>query len=128
MKGSLWFNWPSRQSAWEDKVRGLGRRAGSAKARRRAGVAEACQTAGDWGRGNAPLLANAPVKYPSMIVARNTLALGDLLVFHGRLQHHAVRKVVDQLTLDLLPGRLMGWIFVAAMPLQVGTAPIVLFL
>src|SRR5690242_21787275 len=63
-----------------------------------------------------------------MIVARNALALGDLLIFHGRLQHHAMRKVVDQLTLDLLPGRWMSWIFVATMPLQIGTAPIVLFL
>ena len=43
----------------------------------------------------------------SMIVARDALGLGDLLVLDRRLQHHAVGELVDHAALDLLPGRLV---------------------
>ena len=62
-----------------------------------------------------------------MVIARNALGLGDLLVFHRRLQHHAVREVVDDAALDLLPGRLVAGILVSAVALQ-GGAPLVALL
>jgi hypothetical protein len=61
--------------------------------------------------------ASRPSCLASMIVARNALGLGNLLILDRRLQNHAVRKIVDQLTLDFLPRRLMRWVLVAAMAL-----------
>src|SRR5262245_55382493 len=63
---------------------------------------------------------------PSVIVARDALGLGDPLVFHRGFQHHAVGEVIDEATLDLLPGRLMAWELVAAVALQVRAARVVL--
>src|SRR2546423_11701345 len=59
-----------------------------------------------------------------MVIARDALALGDLLVLHRRLQHHAVGELVDDPTLDLLPGSLVTGIVIAAVTLQV-RAPLV---
>ena len=53
----------------------------------------------------------------SVVVARHPFALGNLLVFDGGLQHHAVRKIIDEPALDLLPGRLVRRILVAAVAL-----------
>src|SRR5689334_9603671 len=64
----------------------------------------------------------------SVVVARHALALGNLLVFDGGLQHHAVREIIDQPALDLLPWRLVRWILIAAMALQVGAALVVFLL
>src|SRR5215469_3268932 len=64
----------------------------------------------------------------SMVVARYALGLGDLLVFDGWLQHHAVAQLVDQPALDLLPRRLMGGKSVAAMPAEGGATRIQLLL
>src|SRR5262245_52428525 len=63
-----------------------------------------------------------------VVVARNAFGLGNFLILDGRLQHHAVGKVVDELALDLLPGRLMGGILITAMALQIGPAAIVFLL
>src|SRR5512134_3902254 len=62
----------------------------------------------------------------SVVVARNALALGDLLVLDRRLQHHAVGELVDDAALDLLPRRLVLRKLEAAVALQVGAAAIVL--
>src|SRR5262245_36719359 len=64
----------------------------------------------------------------SMIVARNALGLGDPLVFHRGLEHHALRELVDQPALDLLPGRLVSRELVAAVALQRGAALVVFLL
>src|SRR5260370_3100786 len=50
----------------------------------------------------------------SVIVAWHAF-LRDALVFHRRLEHHAIGKLVDHPALDLLPGRLTGRIFLAAL-------------
>src|SRR5262245_14940182 len=63
-----------------------------------------------------------------MIVARDTLGGGDLLVLDGRLQHHAGRELVDQAALDLLPRRLVRRILIAAVALQRRAAGVVLLL
>src|SRR5262245_48838208 len=60
----------------------------------------------------------------SVVVARHALALGNLLIFDGGLQHHAVREIIDQPALDLLPGRLVRRILIAGMAPQVGPAPV----
>src|SRR5678815_3971296 len=54
----------------------------------------------------------------SVIVARDALGLGDLLVLDRGLQHHALGELVDDPALDLLPGRLVSREFVAAVALQ----------
>src|SRR5262249_58212331 len=64
----------------------------------------------------------------SVVVARHALALGNLLIFDGGLQHHAVREIIDHPALDLLPWRLVRRILIAAMALQVGAAPVVFLL
>src|SRR5262245_36558093 len=63
-----------------------------------------------------------------MVVARDTLGLGDPLVLDRRLEHHALGELVDEPALDLLPGRLMARELVAAVALQRGAAPVVLLL
>src|SRR4029079_13827839 len=57
-----------------------------------------------------------------MIVARDAV-LGDALIFHGGLQHHAIRQLVDHGALDFLPWRLACGITEAAAPLQCLAAP-----
>ena len=52
-----------------------------------------------------------------MIVARSEL-VGDVLVLDGGLQHHSLVVLVDQIALDLLPGRLAFRIVEAAVLLQ----------
>src|SRR5258706_2435600 len=42
----------------------------------------------------------------SIIIARHTEGLGDALVLHGRLKHHAVGELVHHGALDFLPRRL----------------------
>src|SRR5438067_827409 len=56
-----------------------------------------------------------------VIVARNSAQLRDLLIFHRRLEHHAVGELIDHAALDLLPRRLALWIMVAAVLLQLRT-------
>lgn len=48
-----------------------------------------------------------------MVVAWDAL-LCDALVFYSRLEHHAVRELIDHATLDFLPRRLAWRIAVAA--------------
>ena len=54
----------------------------------------------------------------SMIVARQPLRLRDPLVLHRRLQHRAGLELADDAALDLLPGRLVRRVAVAALRLQ----------
>src|SRR5262249_36416724 len=57
-----------------------------------------------------------------MIVTRDTV-LGDALIFHGRLQHHAVRQLVDHGALNFLPWRLARRVPEAATPEQCLPSP-----
>ena len=41
-----------------------------------------------------------------MIIARHREGLGDALVLHGRLEHHAVGELIHHGALDFLPRRL----------------------
>src|SRR5262252_7326670 len=54
----------------------------------------------------------------SMIIPRHPDSLGNALILHGRLEHHAVGELVDHGALDLLPGRLAGRELEAAAALQ----------
>src|SRR5258708_3585414 len=55
---------------------------------------------------NAILSARRWVMGSSMIIARHREGLGDALVLHGRLEHHAVGELVHHGALDFLPRRL----------------------
>src|SRR5258705_12801652 len=54
----------------------------------------------------------------SMTVPRHTGLLRNALVFDRRLEHHTVGELVDEVALDLLPGRLALRIGIAAALLQ----------
>src|SRR5262249_54505481 len=60
------------------------------------------------GKSPSPTLPRKPgrTETPSVIIARHAERLGDALILHSRLEHHAVGELVDHRTLDLLPGRL----------------------
>ena len=49
-----------------------------------------------------------------MIVARQSLRLGDALELDGGLQHHAFVQLADHAALDFLPWRLACRVFIAA--------------
>src|SRR5262245_29097878 len=106
----LWFTCP-----WRTPGNGMLRKPGLPGSRLRCRLERGAPTARAPGR-------------PLVIVARDALGFGDLLILDRRLQHHAVGKIIDDLALDLLPGRLMRRIVIAAMPLQIGAATIVFFL
>src|SRR3984893_13850835 len=61
-----------------------------------------------------PLIANSS----SVIVARHAGGLGEALVFHRRLEHHAVGELVHHGALNLLPWCLAGRELEAAFVLQ----------
>src|SRR5207302_8756927 len=60
----------------------------------------------------------------SMAVARYSGSLRDALIFHRRLEHHAVGKLVDHGALDFLPRRLARRIVVAAILRERRLAPL----
>src|SRR5262245_32687334 len=57
-----------------------------------------------------------------MIVPRY-VPLRDAMIFHRRLEHHAVGQLIDHAALDLLPRRLARGILPAAVPVQRGAPP-----
>src|SRR5262249_59111363 len=57
----------------------------------------------------------------SVVVPRHAL-LRDAMIFHGRLENHAVGERIDHAALDLLPRRLARRIFIATLFLQRGAA------
>src|SRR5919112_199672 len=58
-----------------------------------------------------------------MVAPRHAEGLRDALVFHRRLQGHALRELVDHRALDILPGGLARRIGEAASRLEVRPAP-----
>src|SRR6266571_668092 len=54
----------------------------------------------------------------SMTVPRHAGLLRNALVFDRRLEHHTVGELIDEVALDLLPGRLALGIRIAAALLQ----------
>src|SRR5690606_10407550 len=56
---------------------------------------------------------------PLMVVAGQAARDGDVLVFHCRLQHHSLGKLVNHRPLDLLPRRLMLRIGIATLALEI---------
>src|SRR5262245_10420544 len=58
-----------------------------------------------------------------MTVAGNSAVLGHMLILDGGLEHHAFGKLLDQVALDFLPGRLARRVRRAAGLCERVTAP-----
>src|SRR5579885_1213983 len=68
------------------------------------------------------LFCNRPLMARSLMVVPGNALLGDMLIFHRRLEHHPVGKLIDHRSLNFLPRGLALRIMKAALPFEFGAA------